>query len=240
MNICIIQARLTSSRLPNKVLMSIKNKTIIEHIYDRLALCRKLDKIVFAIPDNSKNDNLAIKLAALRYEYYRGSEDDVLDRYYVGATKYYADIVVRVTSDCPFIDYNTVDDIIEFMQDTGYDYVSREGLPIGVTSEAFTFEALAYAHHKAKENYQREHVVPFMIERTDIFNNFMLSTAPEINRPNYRLTLDTMEDYILIRKLYEHLYNGKPIPILDLIKYLDNNQHLLAINKHIRQKSYLE
>lgn len=240
MNICIIQARLTSSRLPNKVLFELNNKTVIEHIYERMFLCKKLDKIVFAIPNNAKNDLLSAKLNALGYEFYRGDEDDVLYRYYVGAVKYNANIILRVTADCPFVDYNTADDIIEFIKNKDCDYVTREGLPVGISSEAFSFKALENAYQNTTERYQREHVVSYFMERTDIFSNYILEANSEINRPQYRLTLDTIEDWELIRILYKNLYKGKPIPTIDLVKYLDRNNHLLKINMNVRQKSYHE
>src|SRR5574344_1323699 len=120
--LCIIQSRLTSTRLPNKVLMLLgqSQKTIVEHVYERLSLAKNIDKIVFAIPDTTANDKLALFLTKKNYEFYRGSEENVLSRFYNCAIKYGSETIVRATCDNPFVDWILADKMIDSMGKAEY------------------------------------------------------------------------------------------------------------------------
>lgn len=238
--ICIAQARMGSTRYPGKVIQKIKDKTIIEHIYERLKKSLKINKIVFAIPDTKKDESLIYLLREKNIEYFLGNEDDVLERYYFCAKKYCADIIVRVTCDCPFVDYNTIDEIIDEGIKMKYDYIVKENLPIGVTAEAFTFEALKKAYIEADRHYQREHVISYFLDNPNKFKLGFLRAEGIFNKPQYRLTLDTLEDLYVTKVIYDDLYNNEPITVEEVINYIENNRDLLKINSHIKQKNYKE
>ncbi|MBD7915649.1 acylneuraminate cytidylyltransferase [Clostridium sp. Sa3CUN1] len=236
--VCIIQARLGSSRLPNKVLKKINEKTILDIVYERVEKSLDvLDEIIFAIPDGDKDIELEKYLIEKKYKYYKGSELDVLERYYKCALKFNADFIVRVTCDCPIVDYYTISDIVREAVNSNCDYIIKEDMPIGVTSEGFTFKALEKAYKEAKEDYQREHVISYFLDNSE-FNNVFIKAEGILNRPDYRFTLDTEEDFTLIKEIYSEFNNDFLIDISKVIGFIDNNNELLFINNKIKQKTY--
>ncbi len=236
--ICIAQARMGSSRFPGKVLMKIKNKTIIELIYARLKKCTTLNKVIFAVPNTEKDKELVDVLRMNKMECFIGNENDVLERYYLCAKEYKADFIVRVTCDCPFVDYNTIDEIVNEGIKANCDYILKENLPVGVTAEAFTFQALEKAYYEADKPYQREHVISYFLDNPDKFKLLFTKVSGILNKPEYRLTLDTLEDFNLIKIIYDNLYKEEPIDIKDVIKFIENNNEVLKANEHIKQKTY--
>ncbi|MDP4176904.1 MAG: glycosyltransferase family protein [Bacillota bacterium] len=236
--VCIVQARMGSSRLPGKVLMNIRNKTIVELIYERLKKCSKLNKIIFAIPNTEKDKALIDIFNNNNIEYFMGNENDVLERYYFCAKEYNADFIIRVTCDCPFVDYTTIDEIVEEGIKVKCDYILKENLPVGVTSEAFTFEALEKAYFEADKDYQREHVISYFLDNPDKFKLTFINAKGILNKPEYRLTLDTLEDFNVIKTIYDNLYKEEPIDIKDVIEFIENNHEILKINSQIKQKTY--
>lgn len=161
--LCIVQARLTSSRLPEKVLMELGGTglSILEHVNIRLGEASKIDKVVFAIPDTPLNDKLADFLKKKNIEYYRGSENDVLGRFYHCAEKYDPKLIVRATCDNPCVDWNLADAMIESLGNA--DYIYCEETPLGTSVEIFTNDAMVEAYHQAKSPEEREHVCPYII-----------------------------------------------------------------------------
>jgi spore coat polysaccharide biosynthesis protein SpsF len=235
--ICIVQARLTSSRLPNKVLKPLgnDNKTILEHVYNRLLLSKSIDKIVFAIPDTENNDLLFNFLQEKGISVFRGNENHVLNRYYECAKKYSPQIIVRATCDNPLVDWALTDDAIGLLINKSFDYVNMKGFPLGTGSEVFTWESIRVANSNATNNLEKEHVTPFFYNNPDIFN---IGTLQNIfNQTNmYRLTIDTIEDYELMKIIYDELYNGIPIRNKDVLELLSNHSELLKINDMVKQK----
>lgn len=238
--VCIAQARMGSSRFSGKVLMKIKNKPIIELIYERLKKCKSLNKIIFAVPNSESDQELIEFLSENGMDYFIGNENDVLERYFFCAKESKADLIVRVTCDCPFVDYNTIDEIVNEGIKLQSDYIIKDGLPTGVTAEAFTFEALKKAYFKANKPYQREHVISYFLDNPNEFELEFLKTEGALYKPNYRLTLDTEEDFNVIKTLYEELYFGLPVEIKDVINFLNKEKSILEINSHVKQKSYKE
>jgi len=235
----IIQARMTSTRLPGKVLMNIGGKSMVWHVVNRLKHSKKLDDIILAIPDTKKNDILEKFAKDSKVKYFRGSEEDVLSRYYETAKKFKCDVIVRITSDCPLIDPKIVDLLIEKYLSSNVDYTKAlmTTFPRGLDVEVFDFKALKKAYRKAKEPYQREHVTPYIYENTKIFKVGFVSAKGNLKHPEVRLVVDTKEDLKLVREIYKYLYKDRKIFYTEeIIDLLGKQPELLKINAHIKQK----
>lgn len=234
--LCIIQARLTSKRLPKKVMMTLgsSNKSILEHTYERLSLAKNIDKVVLAIPDSSMNDELAQFIQSKGLECTRGSEEDVLDRFYRCAINFHPDIVVRATCDNPLVDYNIANELVANIN--GYDYLGCKAIPIGTGVEVFTMNALEQTYNEATTAYEHEHVTPYMYTHPDIFT-FALK---DYNLSEYRLTVDEEIDYKLACIIYNALYHGAPIPNTEVYAYLEKHPELVTLNSKVHQKKYDE
>lgn len=240
--VCLIQARVGSTRLPGKILKNVCGKTILNHEIDRLKKCKEIDEIVVATTNNINDDEVVNHVKNLSVKYFRGSENDVLSRFYHAAKEENADIVVRVTSDCPCIDFEILDDVVKYFKeankDRNIDYVSntlRRTYPRGYDVEVFTFKSLEKAYINSNKAYEREHVTPYIYDD----KNGFLKEGFEFkeNYSKYRVTLDTIEDYIVIKNIFENLYfKNKYFKLKDVVNYLDNNLDVVNINKNIEQK----
>lgn len=240
--VCLVQARVGSTRLPGKILKEICGKTILHHEIDRLKKCKEIDEIVIATTDKKDDDKIVNEAKKLSVKYFRGSENDVLSRFYYAAKENNADIIVRVTSDCPCIDFEILDKMLIYFKDKykekQVDYLSntiKRTYPRGYDIEIFTFSALEKSYINAKKEYEREHVTPYIYDKT---NNFLkLSFENKDDYSEYRVTLDTIEDFIVIKNIFENLYYKNPyFKLNDVVQYLNNNLHIVDINKHIEQK----
>ena len=163
--IAIIQARLTSSRFPNKILQKIGNHTLIEFIINRLKNSKEIDQIIVAIPNNAKNKLIKKYLKNTRLFF--GSENDVLDRFYKTAKKFKAKNIVRICGDCPFVDSAIVDDMVRIFKKKKIDYLSNTiklSFPDGFDVEVFSYSVLKEIWKKAKKKYDREHVTPYILK----------------------------------------------------------------------------
>ena len=238
--VAIVQARMGSTRLPVKVLMDILGKPMLWHMLSRLRLSTKIDNIVLAIPDSRQNDQLEDLAKGLNLHHFRGSEDDVLSRYYGAATKFEADVIVRLTSDCPLIDPKVTDTVIEEHLNSDADYTSnimKRTFPRGLDTEVFNFETLKRAYREAKQDYEREHVTPYIHQHPDSFKLRSVEASGKLRWSDLRLTVDTEEDLKLIREIFEQLYReGQIFYTEDVIDLLDENPELIAINAYIKQK----
>lgn len=240
--VCLVQARVGSTRLPGKILKEICGKTILHHEIDRLKKCKEIDEIVIATTDKEDDDKIVNEAKKLSVKYFRGSENDVLSRFYYSAKENNADIIVRVTSDCPCIDFEILDKMLiyfkEKYKEKQVDYLSntiKRTYPRGYDIEIFTFSALEKSYINAEKEYEREHVTPYIYDKT---NNFLkLSFENKDDYSEYRVTLDTIEDFIVIKNIFENLYYKNPyFKLNDVVQYLNNNLHIVDINKHIEQK----
>jgi len=199
--VAIIQARMGSTRLPGKVMKTILDKHVILWDIDRVSLSKLIDEIVVAIPFGKQDDVIADTIEEYNNKILisRGSEDDVLDRYYNAAVQTNADVVVRITSDCPLIDPVVVDHVIEQFLNNDCDYCSnslQRTYPRGLDTEVFSFDALSKAWNESKKDYEREHVTPYIIENPDKFK--LLNVSNTIDLSHLRWTLDTKEDFEFI------------------------------------------
>ena len=237
--ICIVQARQTSSRLKGKVLLPLGKggKTIVEHIYERLSTPSLVDKVVFAIPDTSENDELELFLISHGLEYYRGDEKNVLKRFIKGIELYNPVNVIRATADNPLVDFEKADDFIHAFEEKKASYAQYINTPLGVALEIVKAKALIEAYKNSTESFEREHVTPYVYMHPDRFVLYDFEYS-SMDLGHYRLTVDTPEDYQLMQSVYEALYNNVPIRISDALAYLDQHKGLMTINKSIVQKTF--
>lgn len=192
----IIQARMGSTRLPGKVLKPIAGKALLDHVLGRLSLLRYPVKVVVATSDLPQDDAIARHCAMNGVAVFRGSESDVLDRYYRCACEYHFAHVVRLTADNPFTDMEELQRLIEQHLAQGNDYTHSFGcLPLGVGAEIFTFAALEKSAQEGLAPNHREHVNEYIQENPGIFHIGALPVTPQKNRPDLRLTVDTEADH---------------------------------------------
>lgn len=240
----IIQARMGSTRLPGKVLMDIGGKTVLHHVVDRVSRCKNIDDIIIATTTLDKDDLIVKECEKIGCKYFRGSEDNVLDRYYEAATNNNSQIIIRITSDCPLIDGEVVDEMVEFYKNNNYEMVTNASpnpkertYPRGLDTEIFSYKLLKEAKENANQSYQLEHVTPYIYENTT--NIFYYKN--NINYSKYRFTLDTPEDLELIKEIYKNLYLGENnFYLKDVIELMEKNPDLYFINNNIKQKHIKE
>lgn len=238
----IIQTRMCSTRLPGKVMKIIMDKPIIEHVVNRVKASKEIDDIIIATTIKKEDDIILEEAKKLNVKYFRGSENDVLSRYYYAAKENNADVVIRITSDCPLVDPKIIDKMIKTFIETSkkekIDYLSNtieRTYPRGLDVEVFNFETLEKAFQEANMPYQREHVTPYIYENLDVFK--IKQFKNNVDYSDYRLTLDTIEDLKVIEMIYKDLYSGNKLFYMDdIIKYLGKHPEILELNKDIRQK----
>lgn len=236
----IVQARMTSTRLPGKVLKEVLGKTLLEYLIERLRRVKLADGIIIATTTNDTDQPIVDLCKRLHVLVTRGSEHDVLARYYEAAKLYRADVIVRVTSDCPAIDPAVIDDVIRFYSthNAEYDYVSNaltQSYPYGMAAEVFSFNALEEAAHEARAEPEREHVSPFIYTRPERYRIGHV-VHPE-NHSHHRWTVDTPEDFELMRLIFESLYPQKPdFDTQDILALMEAHPDWVQINAHVRQK----
>jgi spore coat polysaccharide biosynthesis protein SpsF len=234
--VVIVQARMTSARLPGKVLADVAGKPMLERQLERLARCRHADEIVLAITTNSDDDPLAALAQGLGYGVHRGSEHDVLSRYAGAAAGFRADVVVRVTSDCPLIDPEQTDAVIEALT-SDVDYaanVLERRLPRGLDTEALWRDALDRCDRMATSTPAREHVTWHI--HTEHPERFVLrSVVADLDAADLRWTVDTPEDLALVRRVYEELGD---VSSADLVAWMRAHPDVAAINADIAQKPH--
>ena len=224
--LAIIQARYNSTRFPGKVVKKINNKTDLEILIKRLSSSEYVSKIVVACSKNQKDLPVVNICKKLGINYFVGSEDDVLDRFYKAAKKYKGENIVRITADCPLLDPKIIDDVISNFFSNNADYASNTNpptFPDGLDVEVFKFSALKEAYIKARQLTEREHVTPFIINNKK-FKKFNLKNF--IDYSTLRLTLDEKEDFILITKIIKYFKNTLNFNlknILDLYKKKKKN-----------------
>ncbi|TAJ69448.1 MAG: flagellin modification protein FlmC [Phenylobacterium sp.] len=213
MNLAILQARMTSSRLPGKVMAPVLGEPMIGRQLERLGRSARIGRIVVATSTDASDDPLADYVAGLGHLVFRGSLTDVLDRF-GGAMALVpeADTVVRLTADCPLADWTVIDATIDSRREAGADYASNtpavRTYPHGLDVEVMSREALARACREAADPYEREHVTPFIYRRPDEFRLAYLSQP--VSLAHLRWTVDLPEDLAFVRDVYERLYPGKP------------------------------
>ncbi len=235
----IVQARMGSTRLPGKVLRQLAGQPLLAHLARRLRGCRELDRIVIATTVGPADDVIEELARPLGLGCFRGSEDDVLSRYVGAAAEADADVVVRITSDCPLIDPVVVDRVVARLLEGGCDYASntiRRTYPRGLDTEALTRRALERLQQLAEPGPAREHVTWLVHRRPDEFR--LASVEDPTDASDLRWTVDTEDDWRLIDRLYRELDLGaRVVPYPDMLAHVRANPELARINAHVDQKA---
>lgn len=238
--VAIIQARMGSTRLPGKILKKVMDKTLLEYQLERVQQSTLIDEIIVATTEK-EHDQAIVKLCVhLGQKVYRGSENDVLSRYYEAAVQSKADVVVRLTSDCPLIDPKVIDGVIKLYLErrADIDYASNtleRTYPRGMDTEVFSYEALQKAHEQASLERDREHVTAFIYTNPSEFQLANLTCEQSLG--SHRWTVDTEEDFELIKRILEYLYPNNPqFTMRDVLDLLKMNPTWVDINAHIEQK----
>ena len=228
----IVQARLGSVRMPGKVLMPVLGKPLLEHLVERVARARTVHTVVLAIPTSSVNDELEALGNRIGVSVFRGSELDVLDRYAGAARANPNAVIVRVTGDCPLVDPGTLDRVVTSLVDGTLQFV-RTGLsfPDGLDVQAFTFDALMEAEERARENYDREHVTPF-IEKNYASKSAVLEHSTNLG--SVRLTIDEPDDYEVISAVFGR-FGHNHFDIDEITSLVEEDSSLFELNRHIQR-----
>lgn len=239
----IIQARMSSTRLPGKVLMDINGKPMLLRVIERIKHSKLNQKVIIATSTNKEDDVIYDFALKHSIDIYRGSQNDVLNRYFETAKFFKVDVIVRITSDCPLIDSNIIDKVIHTFLSVNKTIVTNAGIelsrrtyPRGLDVEVFSFHSLENANNNAKQDYEREHVTPYLYR----LDNEVHYVSNFTDLSNYRLTVDTSEDLNLVRKIYESFDNTEMFFLEEIVNLLYEKKHLSEINQHVEQKSYLD
>jgi spore coat polysaccharide biosynthesis protein SpsF len=239
--VAIVQARMGSTRLPGKVLKDIGGATTLSRVVDRLRRSRFIEKLLVATTDEPADDVIVKLCQRHSVAVFRGDEKDVLDRYHRAAQFSHAKIVVRITSDCPLIDPEITDKTIQAFLDARPDYVSNalvRTYPRGLDTEVMTTQALERCWRGATQSYQRAHVTPYIYENPDLFK--IHSVKEERDFSSHRWTLDSPEDLVLIRAVYERMGNDDRFSWRDVLALLEREPALAELNRHVTMKALHE
>jgi len=280
--IAIVQARMSSTRLPGKVLLDIGGKPMLARVIDRSRRAKWVDEVIVATTSEEEDTPIAAFCQGYDVPYYRGSQFDVLDRYYRAAKQFQADVIVRITADCPLIDPQLMDEVIEdlffWKGDPSKPLLQGEGMqenpfwdfaanrlpppwkrtyPIGLDTEVCTFTALERAWQEAQQPYHREHVMPYLYEPDHsvhcstlhvsqsmpdfppgYFKVLVVDHDPDYG--NYRWTVDTMDDLLLLREIYARFGNHDQMSWGEVLKLFQEDPQLNRINAAIKPKNVVE
>ena len=238
----VIQARSSSTRLPKKVLKPLPyggDVCVLQQVIRRVQKSDLVDEVIVATTNESEDSSIVDVAIKENVPYYRGSLENVLERYYGAAVENDLDVIVRITSDNPCIDFNIIDNVIQSHFDKKADYTSNglvDSFPKGVDVEVINFNVLKSAYIEASEKYEKEHVTPFIYKTHPEEFKINKFIAPSDNS-DIRITLDTPQDYALLCAVYDNLYfNNNYFLVEDIIDLFNKKDYLKIINKDIVQK----
>jgi spore coat polysaccharide biosynthesis protein SpsF len=236
--VAVIQARTGSTRLPGKVLRPLLGEPLLSHVVRRTARASLVDGVVVATTTLAQDQPIVDLAGAEAWSVVRGSEADLLDRYLLAARSAAADIVVRITSDCPLIDPGLIDDVVDALVREGADYASNSleprTYPRGLDVEAMRITALESADAQDRDPASREHATPWLRTHPDQFR--LVRVAGEADRSGYRWTVDTPEDYELVRRIYDAIGHDR-FTWLEALAVVDAHPDWSDLNRHVAQKA---
>jgi spore coat polysaccharide biosynthesis protein SpsF len=230
---------MSSTRLPGKVLMPLSGKPMLCRLIERVRRVKYPCHVVIATTNNDMDELIVQWCRSMGVVHHRGSEHDVLQRYYEAASLAKCDAVIRITSDCPLLDPALIDLAIETYMGASVDYLSNmhpPTWPYGMAVEIFSFDALSAAKQEAQDPSEREHVTPFMYRRPERF--LTKNLVRQVDLSHLRWTVDTPEDYSLVKRLFEAAYARDPhFDLQTLMHVIEDNPEWSNINRHVQQKS---
>jgi len=237
--VAIVQARMGSTRLPGKVMLPLAGRPMIHHVVERVGRVPEIDEVIVATSTLERERPLVEYLEGIGIPVFRGSEQDVLERYYLAARAYGADVVVRVTADCPLLSPRVSSEVVRtFLACEDCDYVSNtleRTFPRGLDTEVVGFPALELAFREAREPGEREHVTPYIWKRPERFRIRQLRGAVDLS--SLRWTVDTREDFELARRIFDALYRENPyFDVEEVQELLERHPDWSKINAEVRQK----
>jgi spore coat polysaccharide biosynthesis protein SpsF len=242
--VAIIQARMAASRLPGKVLLEIEGRPMLGWVVERTRLANTIEQVVVATTDSPFDDPVEAYCNEQGYACYRGSQYDVLDRYYQAARLYQADIIVRITADCPLIDPGVIDATVSAFFGP-YDFAAnrlpppwKRTFPIGLDTEVCSFAALETAWREAQAPHQREHVMPFFYDQPERFRILHFTHHPDYGE--LRWTVDTPADLELVRQITSRFPGRVDFTWLEVLDLVQREPELGKINAAVQAKNYRE
>ena len=237
----IIEARMSSTRLPGKVLLKVKNKTILDHLVKRIKLVNKINKIIISTTTNKTDQKIVNWCKKKKINFFRGSENNVLERVYLTAKKYELDIIVLITGDCPIIDHNLISETLNVFLKNKADYVSNNHIrtyPDGMDVQVLNFKSLKKSYKIARGKLEKEHVTLNIRRNPKLFKPIYIMAPDELHWPELGLTLDELGDYKLIKKIIEIFYNVKNynFSCKDIVNLIRKKPYLLKLNSNVKRK----
>lgn len=234
MTAAIVQARMTSTRLPGKVLKEVMGRPLLSYQIERLKRIGNIDKIIIATTVNKEDDPLVSLCQKEGVSFFRGSENDVLDRYYQTAKKFDIKHIMRITADCPLIDPEICDKVVNRYFEAEADYI-HTGLTFaeGLDCELMSFKALERAWHEAGLKSEREHVTQYIQNHPELFKKMTVQNKTDDSK--YRYTVDEREDFLVVKAIIQNLYDkdSAPFPADEIKAFLDTNQEVFRTNEHV-------
>lgn len=239
--VAVIQARMGSSRLSGKSLMDVAGKPLLQHVVERIGEAQYVDEVVIATTSTSVDDPIRALAAHLGIRCVSGSEHDVFSRYLKAVRESGAEVVMRITGDCPLIDPRLSDEVVSAYFDQKADYAANiieRTLPRGADTEVFSAAKFTTMDSSATEPRHREHVTPYFREHPELFRLASVEGKGELRRPDLRLCVDTGEDLELIRGIFEMLggETNNLFGLLEVVRLMDREPWMKDINAHIEQK----
>lgn len=234
----IIQARCGSTRFPNKVFADINGKPLLWHVVNRLKYAERIDDIIIATTVNPKDDKIEEWCKSESVKCFRGSEDDVLNRYYNASVEFPSDIIVRVTADDPFKEPKVIDKVIRKLIDEKYDLVTNNfppSFPEGLDCEAFTFDILDFMEKTTQDLFEREHVTQYVYHNPDKFKIGNVASGFQLS--SYRWTIDNIEDYEMVKTVYAKRDKGSEGILLmdEILRILEKHPEISKINSEVKR-----
>ena len=234
----IIQARCGASRFPNKVFADIDGKPLIWHVVERLKRAKTIDDIVVATTDKDIDNAISTWCKKEQVKCYRGSEDDVLNRYYEASKMYPSEIVVRITADDPFKEPSVVDAVVTKLINENLDLSTNNyppSFPEGLDCEAFWFCVLDKMEHEARDSFDREHVTQFAYRNPKLFKIGNISCEQQLSK--YRWTIDEEKDLNMVREIYSNRQNAGMLYMDEILEILDKHPEIMDINSDVMRST---